>query len=206
MHRARATMATPKLFKPFHHERSKQIYFESENSRHNPILIAHKEHEIVSTGDSVEVEYPDIVLSLGTGLQTASSQNSKDSEKQSLLSRLKTQGSTKTQQSGTKGQNSVLSERGDAWEEYLNLFPVAAPTSRFIRLNPTFKGDLPASEDTGNIESIQSAVQNYYANGNQIKRLAAQLFATLFYLECSETILETEDNRLTVQGKYICFP
>jgi hypothetical protein len=199
-------MAIPKLFKPFHHEQSKQIYFESENSRHNPVLISHKEYKIVSTGDNVEIEYPDIVLSLGTGLQTTSSQNSKDSEKPSLLSRLKTQGSTMTQQRGTKGQTSVLPERGDAWEEYLNLLPVAAPTSRFVRLNPTFKGDLPASEDTESIESIQSAVQNYYANGNQIKRLATQLFATLFYFECSETILETEDNHVTVQGKHICFP
>jgi hypothetical protein len=198
-------MAIPKLFKAFHHEQSKQIYVESASSRYNPILIAHTEYKIASTEDTVEIEYPDIVLSLGTGAKTTSSQNSKDSEKPSLLSRLRRQGSTKTQQRGTNRQILASREGGDAWDDYLNQLPISAPPSRFVRLNPALK-DLPASDGIESIDSIQSVVQNYYASGNQIKRLAAQLFATLFYFECSETILETEDNQVTVQGKYTYLP
>jgi hypothetical protein len=199
-------MEIPKLFKPYHHEKSKHIYFEGADSRHNPILISHNEYKIASAGSGVEIEYPDVVLSLGTGFETTSSQASKDSEKASLLSRLTRQGSIKTRKRGKKGEIWESCESNDSWDNYMNLFPVPAPTSRFVRLNPEFKEDLSTPEETRTIESIQSIVQRYYANGNQIKRLAAQLFARLFYFECTETVLETEANQVTVQGKRGFFP
>jgi hypothetical protein len=198
-------MAIPKLFKPFHHEKSKHIYFEGSDSRHNPILIAHNEYKIASAGGGVEIEYPDVVLSLGTGLETTSSQASKDSERASLLSRLTRHGSTKARKRGKKGETSESCESGDPWDNYMNLFPVPAPTSRFVRLNPEIKEDLSTPEEARTIESIQSIVQRCYASGNQIKRLAAQLFARLFYFECTETVLETEANQVTVQGKRVFF-
>jgi hypothetical protein len=201
--RARATMAVPRLFKPFHHENSKQIYIESENQRNNPILIAHKEYNILSKGSNVEIEYPDVVLSLGTGLEPTSSQNP---GKVSLLSRLAIQGSSKAQKGGAVRENSVPTGRRDIWDQYMNLLPNEAPTSRFIRLDPDFMENLPSSEHAahaGNIEPIQNLVQKYYANGNQIKRLADQLFATLFYFECTETVVGRGDKQVTVQGKFI---
>jgi hypothetical protein len=199
-------MAAPKSFKSLHHERSKQIYTDSENLRQNPIFIAHNEYKIVSEGTSVEIEYPDIVLSLETGLGTISNRNSKNSEKPSILSHLKKQGNTKTDQEDANGQRPFLSERSEAWDSYLNLLPHSAPTSKFVRLNPKFEQDLSVSEDISSAEYIQSVVQKYYTNDNQIKSLAVQLFATLFYMDVSETILETEDNGVTVQGKSVLSP
>jgi len=167
--------------------------------------VAHNEYKVASTGSGVEIEYPDVVLSLGTGLTATSSQNSKESEKVSIISRLKRQGSTKTQQRRAKGEISVSPEPGDSWDEYMNRWPISAPTSRFVRLNPEFKEDLLGPEDTTTVESIQRIVQDHYATGNQIKRLTAQLFATLFYFECSDTVLGAENNQVTVQGKQIYF-
>jgi hypothetical protein len=78
--RARATMAMPKLFKTSQNGRSKHLYLEGADLRHNPILVAHNEYKIASTGSVMEIEYPDVVLSLGTGHPATSSQNSKESE------------------------------------------------------------------------------------------------------------------------------
>jgi hypothetical protein len=203
--RARATMAMPKLFKTSRNGRSKHLHLEGADLRHNPILVAHNEYKIASTGSVVEIEYPDVVLSLGTGLTATSSQNSKESEKISIISRLKRQGSTKTQQRHVKGEISVSPEPGDSWDEYMNRWPISAPTSRFVRLNPEFKEELLVSEDTATVESMQRIVQDHYATGNQIKRLTAQLFATLFYFECSDTVLGAENNEVTVQGKQVHF-
>jgi hypothetical protein len=160
-------MAMPKLFKTSQNGRSKHLYLEGADLRHNPILVAHNEYKIASTGSGVEIEYPDVVLSLGTGLTATSSQNS--------------------------------------WDEYMNRWPISAPTSRFVRLNPEFKEELLGSEDTATVESMQRIVQDHYATGNQIKRLTAQLFATLFYFECSDTVFGAENNQVTVQGKQIYF-
>src|SRR5271170_5714665 len=166
-------MAIPKLFKPFHHEPSKQVYFDGAPSHNNPILIAHNEYKITWTGYGFAPDYPDIVLSIGTGLETESSRNSQDT-----------------------------TECDNAWDDYINLLPISDPGSRFVRLNPAFSEALPAPDDTGRMKSLQNLVRSCI-NGDQIKRLAAQLFATLFYFESSDTILETSDNQFLVQGKLL---
>jgi hypothetical protein len=177
LRRARATMAIPKLFKPFHHEPSKQVYFDGAPSHHNPILIAHSEYKIAWTGYGFAPDCPDIVVSIGTGLETESGRNSQDADR-------------------------ISTDCDNAWDDYLNLLPISDPGSRFVRLNPAFSVVLPAPDDIGRMMSLQNLVRSCI-DGDQIKRLAAQLFATLFYFESSDTILETSDNQFLVQGKLL---
>jgi hypothetical protein len=186
-------MAIPKIFKPFHHEPSKQVYFDVADSHHNPILIAHKEYEIIWTGYGFAPKYPDIVVSIGTGLETKPRQNTQDTSRKSIVSRKKGRTGKKSQQAA------FPADHHDFWDDYLNLLPVSTPESKSVRLNPVFD-DLPAPDDIGGMKSLQSLVQKY-VNKDQVKRIAAQLFATLFYFESSDTILETLDNQLLVQGK-----
>lgn len=189
-------MAIPKIFKPFHHEPSKQVYFDVASSHNNPILIAHKEYEIIWTGYGFAPKYPDIVVSIGTGLETKSRQNSQDTDRKSTMSRKKGHASKKSQ------QTAFPTDYHDFWDDYLNLLPLSAPESRFVRLNPSFSDDLPAPDDIGGMKSLQNLVQKY-VNEDQVKRIAAQLFATLFYFESSDIILETSDNQLLVRGKLL---
>jgi hypothetical protein len=63
-------MAIPKLLKHVHHRPSKKVYFDSERSYHNQILLANKEHKIISAGDGLSIDYPDVVVSLGTGFES----------------------------------------------------------------------------------------------------------------------------------------
>jgi hypothetical protein len=194
-------MAIPKLLKHFHRGPSKQGYLDGSRSHHNPILIANTEYQIISAGDGLPIDYPDIVVSLGTGLETNSVQNSKRSDKTSIVSRLRGYVSAQTQQGDTKSQTASSSEGHNAWDDYLNLLPISAPASRFVRLNPKLKEGLPATDDIGGIKSLQTLVKTHYAHGDKIKRLAAQLFATLFYFECLDTIPEIANKQLIVQGK-----
>jgi hypothetical protein len=195
-------MAIPKLFKPFHHEPSKQVYFDGAPFQHNPILIAHNEYKITWTGYGFAPDYPDIVVSIGTGLETESSRNSQDTDRISTMSRVKGHASRKTQQWASRNQIAFSAHCDNAWDDYLNLLPISDLGSRFVRLNPAFSDVLPAPDDIGRMMSLQNLVRSCI-DGDQIKRLAAQLFATLFYFESSDTILETSDNQFLVQGKLL---
>jgi hypothetical protein len=187
-------MANPKLFKPFHHEPSKQVYFDGAPSHQNLNLIAHDEFKITWTGYGVAPDYPDIVLSIGTGLETESSRNSQDTDRISIISRVKGYASGKTQQKAARSQRPISADYDSAWNDYLDLQPISDPT-RFVRLNSAFSDVLPAPDNIYHMKSLQNL-----QNGHQIKRLAAQLFATLFYFE-SLDIQETSDNQFIVQGK-----
>jgi hypothetical protein len=196
-------MAIPKLFKPFHHEPSKQVYFDSVPSPHNPILIAHEEYKIALSEYGFALDYLDIVVSIGTGLEAESSRNSQDTDRISIMSRVKGRASRKTEQSASRGQIASSSVDHNVWDDYLNLLQISAPDSRFVRLDAAFPGDLPPADD---MKSLQNLVQSKI-NADQIKRLAAQLFATLFYFESLGTSLEASDNQCLVQGKLLrlCF-
>lgn len=173
-------MAIPKIFKPFYHEPSKQVYFDVASSHYNPILIAHKEYEIFWTGYGFAPKYPDIVVSIGTGLETKLRQNSQGTDRKSIMFRRKGHASKKTQQTASPTDGHYF------WDEYLNLLPISTPESRFVRIDPVFFDNLPAPDDIGGMRPLQSLVQKYI-NEDQVKRIATQLFATLFYFESSDT-------------------
>jgi hypothetical protein len=199
-------MAIPKLFKPFHHKPSKQVYFDGVPSPHNPILIAHEEYKIASSEYGFLPDYPDIVVSIGTGLETESSRNSQDTDRISIMSRVKGRASRKTKQSASRGQIASSAVDHNVWDDYLNLLQISAPDSRFVRLDATFPDDLPPVDDISHMKSFQNLVRSK-VNADQIKQLAAQLFATLFYFESLGTSLETSNNQCLVQGKLLplCF-
>ncbi len=67
---ARATSAAPTYFKPFFHKASKQVYQDGGLYHNNPIEIADIERKLI--WPEMEHQYPDIVLSLGTGFNPAS--------------------------------------------------------------------------------------------------------------------------------------
>ena len=61
---ARATSAAPRIFKPFHHVPSKQVYVDGAIYQNNPIEIADKERKLL--WPSLAKEYPDVIVSIGT--------------------------------------------------------------------------------------------------------------------------------------------
>lgn len=61
---ARATSAAPRIFKPFHHVPSKQVYVDGAMYQNNPINIADKEQKLL--WPSLAKDNPDLVVSIGT--------------------------------------------------------------------------------------------------------------------------------------------
>jgi hypothetical protein len=199
-------MAIPKLFKPFHHKPSKQVYFDGVPPPHNPILIAHEEYKIASSEYGFAPDYPDIVVSIGTGLETESSRNSQDTDRISIMSRVKGRASRKTEPSASRGQIASSAVDHNVWDDYLNLQRISAPASRFVRLDAAFSDDLLLADGISHMKSLQNLVRSKI-DTDQIKQLATQLFATLFYFESLGTSLETSNDQCLVQGKLLrlCF-
>jgi hypothetical protein len=64
MHRARATSAAPRYFKPFHHKATEAVFVDGATNYNNPVKIAETERRLLWPDHPL----PDIVLSLGTGI------------------------------------------------------------------------------------------------------------------------------------------
>ena len=189
---ARATMAAPKLFRAFQHAPSKQIYVAAELSMRNPITIADKERKILSSLSESE-GCPDLLLSLGTGMdgeQLQSSAASIRSAAPSFIGSIASFGSrgdpVKRASSPTRCQMTS--------DDFINSLPSSAKPSRFIRYNPITTLGLPAADDLSKMKQIQSLAKAHIDLA-QIKKIADKLLATLFYFE---TIEEVTDH--TAQG------
>lgn len=63
--RALATSAAPRYFKPFHHKATGQLFQDGGVNYNNPVAVADRERQLLWSPD--KHEYPDILLSIGTG-------------------------------------------------------------------------------------------------------------------------------------------
>jgi hypothetical protein len=174
-------MATPKLFKSFNHEQSKQVYLDGGLSGHNnPIVIADTEYRAICSGSKLSAQYPDFIVSVGTGLGERI-----HSGKKSTRPRKRKKDSVRNRTKALRDpvMSSIDSQR--AWDEYINLVP-ASSQSAFIRINPELNEDIPEIDDFTRMYSLQTAVRTYLMRDNQIDRISGRLIATLFYFEVSE--------------------
>src|SRR5438034_2510556 len=146
-------MATPKLFKSFNHEQSKQIYRDGGLSGHNnPIVIADTEYRAICAGSKLPAQYPDLIVSVGTGLHDRS-----HSGKKSTRPRKRKNDSVRSRTKALRDpvMSSMDSQR--AWDEFVSLVP-ASSRSAFIRINPELNEDLPEIDDFNRIYSLQTMV------------------------------------------------
>lgn len=133
----------------------------------------------------LEQEYPDILLSLGSGYRLTSP---------SVASNNVWRNSTRLMQAIAPGakrsaaSSNILEFGGQSgWDAYTSQLSDFA-MSRFFRLDPEFCDPLPAIDDVARLKSLQRKVQEHMGIRNQIRRLVSQLVASLFYFELSEPI------------------
>src|SRR5262245_12125826 len=174
-------MATPRLFKPFRHEPSKQVYLDGGLSGHNnPIAIADTEHRAICHGSSFSARYPDFILSLGTGLD-----NRPRLVKKNTHPRKRNNYSVRIRTKIIRDPATSAADSQRAWDEYISLVP-AASRSAFIRVNPEMNEDLPEIDDFSCMNSLQAVVRTHLLKDNQIEQIAGRLIAALFYFELSD--------------------
>lgn len=201
---ARASMATPKLFKPFRHDPSKQIYTAAEITFRNPITIADSERRLLS-GSHEHFELPDLVLSLGTGvdgqpgsLRHTSSASSIRTATPSVVGSLRSLGGARDPlrrvASPTRCQTTS--------DDFANTLPLSQRDPRFIRFNPVSMMGIPAAEDLSKMRHVQTLASSHI-DMQQIREIAARLLATLFYFETMDNAVELIDGKFLAKGMFI---
>jgi hypothetical protein len=190
-------MANQLFFKPFKHKGSHEVYTYEDVNIANPIMIADTEYKAIWR--SSPSKYPDLLLSLGTGLATeGASQLTDDPNRVKSIKPGKSSSSRgKTEQIVTY---SVEERCEKNWEEYLNSLPMDAPADNFNRLTVKIPEPLPAFDDIESIDSFQNMARKYI-NLGEIRRIAARIFATFFYFEKSGVIEERSNKELFLKGQ-----
>jgi hypothetical protein len=203
---ARATMTDPKLFKPYHHETSKQVFADRKNALQNPALIAYNEFKTLSDDPALSSEYPDILISIGIG---ADADHDEENEMKKIyrLSTTESQLSTvdtrlDRQESRNDSGNTQLKNQR-AWNDLIRSEAISPSRARFIRLNPILESELPPFRDSLYAEVAKDLVRRSM-NVGHVKTLAAQLFATLFYFDVPDTVTDVNEEYFVIQGHILC--
>lgn len=188
-------MAHPLLFKPFKHKASNQVYSNRVQDANTacPAMIASSEFGTI--WDSSPLTLPDIVVSLGSGLDIGKSSVPTGSGKETRFSK-----STWNFKIGQKRKPIELDQESEkAWNNYLQAQPTSpAPLDNHIRLNITAV-DLPAIDDIDSVDDLRNMVRTQI-NPKIIRVLTLRLVAKLFYFERSGEMDMTASSDWILRG------
>lgn len=177
---ARATSAAPRMFKPFHHEPSKQVYVDGAIYHNNPVQIADKERKILWL--SMQAEYPDVWASIGTSYGPPRS----DKELTSAPPQVGVWSHGKSLYKLAIDHIASALDSEKAWDDYIStLQPPIEKPSRYVRLNPQLHVDPPSLDNVDCMQRIKTTVRTQMMNDHRIPLLALQLVASCFYFEKS---------------------
>ncbi|KAF2193812.1 hypothetical protein K469DRAFT_243687 [Zopfia rhizophila CBS 207.26] len=195
---ARACMATPKLFKPLQHSLSKQSYLESSIHHQNPIHIAMNECKALRSVPYGVSEHPDIVLSLGSGLYA----KTPNAIGPLTLHPLRTFSIRHRAVKIPEYRISMAAHCERVWDDCINSLSGSTPSSAFVRLNPEIPNGFADFESYDSMKILRRRITEQFYDDARIKKLAAQLVATLFYFESSNLTREAEAENFVVKGKF----
>lgn len=164
----------------------------------NPIRVAEAERKLIWP----EVDYPDVVVSLGTSFSTQlhrmESDRMQNDERRGIVSH----GMSLVNIVKNHMATSLNCER--AWDEFLDHLPRNIAHSRFIRINPELSGKVPELDDVQSMIPLQQNVGIVLARDPRLRgrvhNTAMRLFATLFYFHPTSPIAVTSDGRFETEG------
>ncbi|KAM3505263.1 hypothetical protein MY10362_003062 [Beauveria mimosiformis] len=182
---ARITSTMPSYFEEVHRGVSYKYTDGSLSNLSNPALAAL--HESQRIWPQIESRTPDILVSIGAGLQSENSW---------------TQWATHW---GEDDQR-LLEEMNKDSRWATDMQPRQKMIGhRYWRLNSTMKGDLPNPHDLGALGSgeFEKFVKTHLASLDaMIKSVARKLFATTFYFHAAEAVAEKDDQ--LIKGDIMC--
>lgn len=190
---ARATMTTPKLFKPFLQIPSYQKYTAADAENSNPISLADKERKLIWAEKDFPTS-PDLIFSIGTGIDSTSMEGEVASpaptRSGSILNRF---GSRRGPRTNSPTWLQATSDN------FIRNFPPSDPRVTFIRFNPLSMAELPASDDVAQMKNLKILARPHI-DKREIESIAAKLLAALFYFESVEDLSESTNIVCTTQG------
>ena len=188
-----AAMSKQPYFEPFRHAVSNQTFSGSESNEENPIFIA--DSEFRNTYSDL-LKFPDVLVSIGTGLpRKVSSHHTEASRSTKTFAKIKLEGNSKKFSS----PNEIPMTEAVCNDYLSSLRGSQTPPGRFIRLNSTLD-QLPEYDDLASLKRLQSLVSERI-DSEDVRKLASQLFATLFYFEKLDVVDEASSDNIVVIGK-----
>lgn len=202
---ARATLAAPRIFKPFGHKTSGQILQDGSIYYNNPIELAMREKGLI--WPDVAKAHADVVLSIGTGYNSKASHQVASPARitrWSTMSRAKRLAKDSIDQS----QSTLKSE--ETWRNFMqsNTLPERLQ-DRYIRLTLPLSNDPPKFDGVSSMAELREMTRSICTRRRDaIKIIADRLIATSFYFELkSNTIVEHKDDSIVLTGTIMCrFP
>jgi hypothetical protein len=207
-------------FKPYYHERTRKTYIDGALRRNNPIRVADEERKLIWPDDRVR---PDVILSLGTGIQVGLSRLRDRLVPSSNRERVKDlipEGLRKNILAAYDIIASTLNCEKE-WEDFVHAH---RSDPQFVdichRLNVGLLEKPPKLDDVSKIDELEEKAMNYlgkprsstpavpYINQryrsahDHIKVVANRLLATLFYFDDDD--VGKEDSPPTISGVLRC--
>jgi hypothetical protein len=175
-------MTNSKYFKPYKHPTSNLTFYE--NSLYRPGLYDIAIGEQKRAFPIRNFSNPDIFLSLGSGYES----ERRDSAQSSPIAE------------DRSSRNTDEASR-ESWHIFLYSLPSETVSNQFVRIDPAI-AHLPAQDDPDSLEIIQTMSKSYF-DTEEIRKLALELFARLFYFDEKEKRDEVSDDENSLQGTII---
>ncbi|KAL9606732.1 MAG: hypothetical protein Q9179_000088 [Wetmoreana sp. 5 TL-2023] len=187
------------IFKPFHHEPSKQVYLDGAIYHNNPIQIADKERK--NLWPSLKTDYPDVFVSIGTSY----GRPRRNRELASPPAQVGVVSHGKLLYKIVNDHIDFALDSQKAWEDYISILqPAPEHLTRYVRLNPQLQEDPPSLDEVERMEMLKATVRSQMKNSKEISVLALQLVASCFYFEKSAPAELQSNNSYQCKGEIHC--
>jgi len=205
---ARATSAAPRIFKPFDHEPSGNVFQDGAIYYNNPIELAMRERRLIWP-DQADRD-PDIVISIGTSFNPHSRRTeviTASNSRWGIPSHFKQLAKIAIDHV----QSTLDSEK--TWNDFVqNQVSISKRIRmRYIRLNLSLDKNPPKLDEVNAMDELRDLADakfNQPAYKQRFKSVADQLLATSFYFERTDDPFNEEDSRsIAFTGSIVCrFP
>ena len=149
----------------------------------------------------MENEYPDIVVSIGTGFKS----NISPTVERAVPAIRGVFSHTKALYKIARSHVEASLDSEMTWESYINVLqPPSTDRSRYVRLNPQLADDPPGLDEVHRMQYVQNATRKLFNNDVRIQEVALQLIASSFYFEMSGPEESSEDNAIDCKGLSLC--
>ncbi|KAI1264025.1 hypothetical protein F5Y18DRAFT_418041 [Xylariaceae sp. FL1019] len=207
---ARATSAAPGYFKPFIH--NNEQFMDGAILHNNPIEVAVAEARNVMASSNLSLT-PDIILSLGTGLQK---DYKYDDEHHPKISGLVDNvphvygkvAYVKMVFTMLHYQVKLNTDAEDRWKKWRESIVDERMLSRVFRINVDLGRAPPRLDAVDQVTSLRDEVTGWISNNEsekqRVREIACRLVASSFYYERTGNAHKTEDSLLQLRGVIRC--
>jgi hypothetical protein len=223
---ARATSAAPPYFKYFIKNETKSGYIDGALYHNNPVSVAH--HERMLIWKDVDLQQPDIFLSIGTGHNGHDSNRQDEEEATKPNTFFRSFSTTRSHRPDLPPRPDVplgnlrifstftgqlwntVSSRFDSilnctkiWNDFrLDVLggPYSTDQRRYIRLNPDLGFKVPKLDALDQLHDIQQAAHDQLKTNARIKEVAHRLVASTFFFEKIDASTREKDGKHQCEG------